>query len=260
MKKLTYYFATFVVIIFSSCSEIEPLDPALLNGGGSNSSGGGNGSSGGNGSGGGNSSGGGTTTADYWPTKIGNMWQFSLNGANQNPLEIVGTDVFSNQTYYRFSQQSGSGSSSSGTVTTWINKNNGNYTIKTDDIVVNANGLTGTQSGFEYIILKDNVPNGNTWNGSYTQTTNYSGFPPIVQTTNFNATIIAKDVTETVNNETYNNIIKVKIEQTSTIQGSPTNVMVETEYWYARNIGPVKVVNTSNGSTSTQILVNYTLN
>jgi hypothetical protein len=61
-----------------------------------------------------------------------------------------------------------------------LRKSEGAYYLKTSDAVVNLQGLSGTQTGFEMIILKDNVAVDMTWVGNYNQTTTYSGIPAVL--------------------------------------------------------------------------------
>lgn len=227
-----------LAITITSCDN-EPIDPAIDPNAGGN--------------------GGGASSGDYWPTAINNIWRYELNGSSSDPLKIIGTDNFGGQTYYKFAPQSGAGSSSSGTATNWLNKNNGVYKLKTDDVVVNAGGLTGTQTGYEYIILKDNIAVGQSWNGSYTQTTTYVGIPAISLSTNYTGTILAKDVTVTVDGDTYNNVIKVTFVQNVSMDGVPATT-VNSEFWYAKNIGLIKSTTSSGGVNNESILVDYTLN
>lgn len=252
MKKINLLF-TFAIIIatfsITSCSEVEPLDPALS---GQVNSGSGNGGGSGSGSGAG-----GASSADYWPTAINNEWSYSSNGT-VSILKIVSTQSINGQVYYKFAPQSGSGSSSSGTATTSLNKNSGVYKLKTDDININAGGLTGTQTGYEFTILKDNIAVGATWNGTYSQTTTYTGFPSITINTNYNGVILAKGVAETVNGESFTNVIKVKIDQMATGNGIPSST-ISTEYWFAKNVGIIKSTTTSSGTVNTNILVDYIL-
>ncbi len=264
MKKNNLLLSIFAIMFFVSCSDIEPLDSTLLAGNSTNNSSGGNsggsgGSSGGSGSGSGSGSGGGTTAGDYWPASIGNWWQFEQDGDVLDPMEMVGTDVFSGATYYRFEPQSGSGNTVFGTATSWLNKNNGIYKLKMDDITISAGSLSGVQTGYEFIVLKDNIAVNSTWTGSYTQTTTYTGIPAISQTTNYTGTILAKDVTEVVDGESYPNVIKVEIEQETIVTGAPS-MIVTTEYWFARDIGPIKAVSETTGSTNTSILIGYAVN
>lgn len=202
---------------------------------------------------------GGGTTGDYWPTAINNQWTFSQNGTTQDPMKMIGTDIFNGATYYKFAPQSGSGGGSTATdVDTWLNKNNGIYSLKTGDLDISAGGLTGVQTGFEYIILKDNLAVNQTWNGSYSQSTSYAGIPAIVQTTTYTGKILEKDVTAVVNGRNYTNVIKVSITQLTSFMG--VNSTVVTEYWFSKNVGPIKTKTVMEGQTYESILVNYTLN
>lgn len=204
------------------------------------------------------SSGGGSSSGDYWPAAINNEWIMERDGVALDPLKIIGTGNFGGQTYYKFAPQSGSGSSTSGTVTTWLNKNNGIYKLKTDDINVNAGGFSGTQTGYEFIILKDNIAVGQSWTGTYTTTTTYTGIPSITLTTNYTGTILAKNVAATVDGETYNDVIKVSIVLNTTMAGAPATI-VNTEYWFAKNVGVIKSISNDAGNSYESILVDYTL-
>lgn len=252
MRKINNLFVFMILVVaFASCSEVEPLDPVLS---GQVNSGGDNGS--GSGSSGGNS--GGTSSGDYWPAAINNEWIYDSNGSSST-MKIIATETVNGQLYYKFAPQSGSGASSSGVVTTSMTKASGVYKLKTDDFTIDAGGgLTGTQTGFEYIVLKDNIPVNGTWNGSYTQTTTYTGIPPITLTVNYVATILAKGVSETINNEAFTNIIKVKIDQTSSFPGAPPTT-ISSEYWYAKDVGIIKSTTIGGGANSSSYLVDYTL-
>lgn len=246
IKSLLTLLVLTVAFTTISCDN-EPIDPVLSSGG----------SGGGSGSGSG-SSGGGSSSGDYWPTALNNVWNMERDGVALDPIKIIGTGTFGGQTYYKFEPQSGAGNSTSGTVTNWLNKSNGVYKLKTDDIVINAGGLTGTQTGYEYIVLKDNLEAGGTWNGSYSQTTTYSGIPPIQMNTNYTGTILEKNVTATVNGETYSNVIKVRMLQNVSMMGAPATT-VDSEFWYAKNVGIIKSTTTSAGVNYVSVLVDYTL-
>ncbi|MVO07895.1 hypothetical protein GOQ30_01790 [Flavobacterium sp. TP390] len=251
MRKINNLFVFMMLVVaFASCSEVEPLDPILS---GQVNSGGDNGS--GSGSSGGNS--GGTSSGDYWPTAINNEWTYDSNGSSST-MKIIATETVNGQLYYKFAPQSGNGSMSSGIVNSSVNKTSGVYKLKTDDVVIDAGGITGTQTGYEYIVLKDNIPVNGTWNGSYTQTTTYTGIPPITFTTNYVGTILAKGVSETVNNEVFADVIKVKIDLTTNVPGVPATTIVS-EYWYAKDVGIIKATNIGSGVNYENILVDYIL-
>lgn len=236
MRKLKFlaFFALFVsALSFISCDgDIEPLDPALNpdNGGG-----------------------GGTPSGDYWPAAVNNQWIMERNGVEQTPMKMTGTDSFGGATYYKFSSQASGGITSA---TTWLNKANGIYKLKVGDLSLNMGGITGTQTGYEMVILKD-IAVGQTWNGSYQQSTTYTGIPAIVQTTTYTGTIEEKGITLTVDGVEYTDVIKAHIYQETSSEMSMS--IVNTDYWYAKNVGPIKSVTYSGGGTYESILVDYTL-
>ena len=204
------------------------------------------------------SNGGDPSAGDYWPTAINNEWIMERNGVDLDPIKIIGTENFVGQTYYKFAPQSASITTTTGTVTNWLNKNNGVYKLKTDDININSGGLTGTQTGFEFIILKDNIAVGQSWNGTYTQTTTFTGIPPITLSINYVGTILAKNVVAIVDGESYNDVIKVSFVQNTNLPGAPPTT-VNSEYWFAKNVGIIKSVTNNAGEILESILIDYTL-
>lgn len=186
----------------------------------------------------------GTIISDYWPTTIGNQWIWSVGGVDQEPFAIVSTNVINGFNYFTFTTPT-----QPNTATTRIRKASGLYYIKTEQ-VTHVTPFPGTTTGNEVIILKDNVPVGSTWTDSFVQTTTYTGFPPITLNMSIVCTIEAKGVSATVNGTTYNDVIKVKRVTTA-----GTDVY-NGEYWFAKNIGPIKVVNAG----TVQELESYIIN
>lgn len=251
IKNLLSIFVIITSLTFVSCED-EPIDSSLLgnNPSANNSGGNGNSSGGnGNGSGGGNSQ----PSNDYWPTAINNTWTLQQNGTNLPEMKIVSTETIGGNLYYKFAPQSANGASNNN----YLRKSSGSYYLRTSDTSLNISGLTGTQTGFEFIILKDNLPVDATWEGTYDQTTTYTGIPAITQTTDYSGTILAKDVTETVNGVTYNNVIKLNIHQETSSPGALS--IVNTEYWFAKNVGIIRSKTYAGSGIYTSVLVNYTL-
>lgn len=230
--------AFFAAIFLTSCGDVEPLDPAVIANSGGNNNGGGNGS----------------PSGDYWPAAVNNQWFFDQNGTALPAMKMISTDNFSGATYYKFAPQS---NGTANNVTTWLNKNSGVYTLKMGDATISAGGLSGTQTGYSMILFKDNIAVGQTWTGSYTQTTTYSGIPAITQTTNYTGTIMEKGVTVTVEGETFTDVIKMNMLQETSMMGSLS--VTNTEYWFAKNVGPIKIVTYSGSGTYQSLLTNYTL-
>lgn len=181
---------------------------------------------------------------DYWPTAIGNQWVWNLNGVEQDPYAIVSTNTIGGFSYYTFTTPV-----QPNTATTRIRKASGNYYIKTEQ-VTHVTPMPGTTTGNEVIILKDNVPVGGTWTDSFVQTTTYTGMSPITLNISIVCTIEAKDVTVTVNGTTYNNVIKV-----NRVTTAGTDVY-NGSYWFAKNIGPIRVQNMTNIQELESYIVN----
>jgi hypothetical protein len=238
MKKIsTLLTVVFSLLLLASCN-VEPLDPELLTDNGAIS--------------------GGTSSGDYWPTQINNEWTFEQNGVAQSPMKIISSATIGGALYYQFNTQTVTGSGASATnITTRLNKSGGIYNLKTDDLNINAGGLTGIQTGYTIILLKDNIPVGQTWTGNYSQSTTYTGIPALVTNTTYTGTILAKNVTETVNGEIFNNVIKMNLRQENNFSGTIT--VVNTEYWFAKSVGPIKTLTTSGGANYVSALVDYTI-
>ena len=192
-------------------------------------------------------------TSDYWPTAINNQWVYSMGGTMQEPVKIVSTNVIDGKTYFTFAAPT-----SGATATQRIRKSNGDYYIKLEDITIPASGglPASTTTGNETIYLKDNLPVGGTWTNSYNQTTTYTGIPTaITMAFTITSTIEEKNVSLTVNGETYTDVIKVKRVTSSTLMGTVSNSIGY--YWYAKDVGPIQV---ENPGYPMQILESYILN
>lgn len=168
---------------------------------------------------------------DYWPTAIGNQWIWNMNGVPEDPFAIVSTNAINGFTYYTFTTPT-----QPNTGLSRIRKANGNYYIKTENIV-HQTPFPGTTTGSETIMLKDYLDVGGTWTDTFSQTTTYAGMNPITVDVSVTCTITAKNVTETVNGTTYNNVIKV--DRVMTTMGTTLNGY----YWYAKDVGPIKIMN-----------------
>lgn len=208
---------------------------------------------------------GGTSTGDYWPTALNNQWVMNQNGVNQTPMKIVSINSIEGNTYYTFNQVFGAGASTSGTAVQRLRKTSGNYYLKMEPMALDfGGGLTGEMTGFEMLILKDFLNNGQTWTGSYNQTTTYSNptFPAVTLNIAYTGEIINNNTSVTVNGTTYNNVIHFSLTQITNMPGAPPTE-VESDYWFAKDVGPVKTVtyDTATGAAMyTNLLQSYILN
>ncbi len=250
IKVLSIFTFLFIAFSFVSCDN-EPLDPLLVQQINSGTNNGGSGSGG---------SGGGTSSGDYWPTALNNQWTMSLNGVAQQPMKMISVNSIGGFTYYTFNQTSGAGGGSAASGVTRLRKSSGNYYLKVEDLTISAGTFTGIQTGYEMLLLKDYLTTGNTWTGSYVQTTTYNDpmIPVITMNTNYTGTILSTGNTETVDGEVYTNVIKMTIHQVTSMSGLPDTI-ADTEYWFAKNVGPIKSTTTSGGTTYSNILIDYIL-
>lgn len=233
MKKLKLLIIPFFLlffVFFQSCS-VEPIDPVIASQLNNNNS-----------------------TGDYFPTTIDNSWTYKQNGVTQPSLRIVGTQTFNGKLFYEFNP--GQDPTGTVTVTNFLHKSGGDYLLKSGNMTVTAGGMTGTQTGYEYYILKDYLLVGETWNGTYTQTITYPS-ATINMNVSYTGRILDRGVSVVVNGTTYNNVIKVKIDQAVNTAGSISNFI--TEYWFAKDIGIVKTISSSSTGTATSELESYTL-
>lgn len=243
LKNISTFLLLLTTVFFTSC-EIEPYEgpmPTSQNNPFPNDGGDGQQSAG-----------------DYWPAAINNQWVYSVNGVNQAPLKMVSYDNVGGTNYFTFNSQSGGGA----TQVTRLRKLNGDYYIKSEDVVIAPQGgMPGsTSNGTERILLKDYLNVGGSWTHNYVQTTTYTdpSFPVISMNFNIVSTILEKNSTLTVNGQNFTNVIKVSVVQTVTNNGQTS--VATSYYWYAKNVGPIKILTDYNGTTSTQDIASYILN
>ena len=79
-------------------------------------------------------------------------------------------------------------------------------------------------------------------------------------TTNYTGTIVEKGATVTVNGASYTNVIKLRISQSTTFPGLPTPTVVDSDYWFAKDVGVIKYQNIFQSQNITSDLVSYSLN
>lgn len=255
MKKITF-FATFLIVMasaFTSC-ETEPIDPVLLDY--ENEIGTDDGEdTDDTGSDDGNSDG------DYWPMALNNEWLFDSTEENFDSMKIIGTETIGGAMYYEldnfFTPETTEGQIT-GTAHTYIRKEGGSYSqLVTVTFPPAEPGMpTISVSPYELTFLKDNLAVGGTWTDTATQTTTFDipGFPPFEIVIALEGTIMEKGVTLTVEGETYDDVIKSKLEQ------NVAGMSVVSYNWFAKNVGLIKSESTGSGINSTMVLTDYTVN
>ena len=202
-----------------------------------------------------------TPVADYWPTTVNNQWKFSGNGLLIN-IKIIEPVNFGLDIYNKIvSTPRNVIGNKAYNVVSWINKKEGVYTLKVGQEQFQLSSVIGTRSGYEMVILKDNLDVNATWEGSYIQTTTTNVDGASNKTINYLGTILEKDATVLVNNVTYTHVIKVKLNY-EILNPNNTVGLREEEYWFAKNIGPIytKMKYSNDSTVYEDVLTSYTLN
>lgn len=197
----------------------------------------------------------GVSSGDYWPLAINNQWIYNENGSVTSPVKITGTDNFGGTAYYRVSTDNAYN------LQTWAVKKGATYFLKTGDLNLTENGITIKMSSYELPMLKDNLAVNEQWNGSVTSrvsVTDASTSSSFDTTIKYLGVILEKDASITVNDKVYASVIKMSFRQEVNFQGQTT--ITESVYWYAKGVGPVKSINTINGTTVESTLVSYIIN
>ncbi len=230
MKKLLVSLSILLNLMFTSCDSDSNSDINTSNIGTSNN-------------------------GDYWPTAINNVWEY--NGAPKSKYKIVSTETIDGKQYFKFDLINVNSTNTMSTATLFIRKENGSYFYRIGQLNINANGINGVSQPFEFTILKDNIEVNESWTGNYMQTVTYdlNGSPFDISTsTNYKGTILAKNSTETVENITYKDVIKIKLQQVTTLQGQAQTIY--SEHWFAKNVGLIKSVTDQNIQTLSSYKIN----
>jgi len=201
---------------------------------------------------------------DYWPTEIGNEWNYNNpnnpNSGSSTLYKVIGTETFNGNLYHKFYPLGDQNPAIVVGPNLYIRKNNGDYYYKIGDTQFFDSGVqNGSIGGYEYIILKDYLEVNYTLSGSYSyDQIDLVGPNSYTNTENYTGQILAKDVTEVINNVTYNNIIKVKFTNTFT---NPLVTSTYTiEFWFAKNIGIVKRMYNPGNNLFINNITSYQLN
>lgn len=224
-KKITIKILSFlsIFILFSSCNHTADEIPSIIN----------------------------NPNGDYFPTAINNSWLLK-NSETEKSIKQIGFQDINGVTYNKLQQEDigpvlQDGNPILGDIgdkQVLLRKNSGNYYVKVPDI---PNG----RPGYEYIVLKDNIPVNGTWSGSYE--ISYTLFTiSLTQKINYTATILAKNTQETINGVIVKDIIKVRFVKTN--ETNNNSDWGTKEIWFAKNIGIVKYFTTysPNGGTNFQ--------
>jgi len=195
---------------------------------------------------------------DYWPRAVNNTWNYNDNGLN-SVVKMQSLETISGNSWMKFSDFFGTSTAGLEVeLTAWLRRNGNEYIIR-QSVVIPGDEEFGipsiTVSPYETIVLKQQLNEGDTWVQTTSQTTTIPGAGSFTENVTFNGKILSKDQTFTVGGVSYENVIHVRLDQTTSLGSTST------QYWFARDIGLVKQISTSEGQVlSSWELVDYTLN
>ncbi len=153
---------------------------------------------------------------DYLPISAGAHWNYS-GDLSESKRITSNSKIFNGKTYSE-TETLFNGKTTTG----YVFKENGNYYSR---------GFLGTAGdSLELTILKDNVAAGTNWYDTLA-----TSMVPIA----YKFTLDAKDVRSTVNNKTYENVIKVKMEVSFILENAAK--LIATEYLsFAPGVGIIQ--------------------
>jgi hypothetical protein len=198
----------------------------------------------------------GTTTGNYWPMAVDNKWNFDSNGTTEE-LKLIGTATFNNSTYYTLSDEG----DDEFNIQNWVTKKGATYYQKIADATITESGITITMKGYEIPIFKDDLEVNETWSGSVSPKVTYSGngqSGSLPTKITYTGRILERDAIEIINSVSYPNVIKMSMTVETKINDQITNSVLE--YWFAKDVGPIREYQSSNGTTEIRTLLNYQLN
>lgn len=199
----------------------------------------------------------GTSTGNYWPLAVNNTWTFT-DGSTNSDLKVIGTTDFGGTTYFEMLDQT---TNSSFTAQNWMAKKGATYYQKVAESTNVVDGISINIKGYEVPLFKDDLEVNGTWVGSVSPKITYtigSNTTTVSSKVKYTGTIVEKNATVTLNSETYNDVIKMKLKLEVTINGQLTTSNIE--YWFAKEVGPIRQYQYIDGTITESTLVSHVLN
>lgn len=200
----------------------------------------------------------GTSTGNYFPLAVNNKWFYQNNG-KETEVSVFGISDFNNVKYYQIIDNDDNLQ-----IRNWIVKKGASYYQKVGETLVSQSGGIKIEIGeYEIKLFKDDLPSDETWSGSSSIKVNvYDGGTPKIlpASLTYTGTILKRDGTEKLGSVTYKDIIKMKMNIVLKINSQITNI--NSEYWFAKDIGLIKESATSSidNITITKYLTSFKLN
>lgn len=199
----------------------------------------------------------GVTTGDYLPLEINNSWKYFIPEQSLiSELKVIGSDQFNGSAYFEFIDDD----QVNFTIRQWFAKKGASYFLKTGDVTVNQEGITVKIKSYELPILKDDYAVNLPWTGIVSPKVTYSGngqsgtLPFSLSYTGVNYFKGAV----TLDGITYPQVIKTRVNISINANGQITTA--SEEYWFAENIGIIKIITNDGNSIQEKNIVSYILN
>ena len=199
----------------------------------------------------------GTSTGNFLPLKVGNSWTYLLESQSfVNTQTITGTQNINGSTYYQFYDDETAGLD----LTQFFAKKGATYLLRVGETNINQDGIALKIGAYELPILKDDFEVGVSYTGNVSPKVTFSangqnGTIPF--DVSYNGVILSKS-SVTLDGITYPNTIKTRL--TVFINANGENSETTEEYWFAEDIGIIKIITTTGNEIQEKVIYNYTLN
>ncbi|WP_127844210.1 hypothetical protein [Psychroflexus aestuariivivens] len=219
------------------------------------------------------------STGDYWPMAVGNTWVYNVesnNSSSENEYSVNSETTIEGLPAYQIDNFI----SDAGVETpdlpveqdfdqpdNYVIKNEGNYYNLLESFSFEENGISLSISGFNYVFLKDYLEEGQSYSSdfdfTYTSSIDIEGFEDFediefTQNFNYEMTMVERGMILEVNEVEYEDVIHIEIVLTISQEGLEETITDTSEVYLAKDIGPIRIINESEGSTSD--LISYELN
>lgn len=199
----------------------------------------------------------GTTTGNYFPMAVNNVWNYT-DGSTATNAKLIGTTPFGGTAYYEVED-----TSSDLNIQNWVAKKGASYYQKTAASTIVQSGTTITMEGYEYKLLRDDLETGETWSGKVNPKVTYSGSMgsgTLPSRIDYEGKITARNTSATFEGTTYPNVIKMAMIVTLVINSQTT--VIDNEYWFAKDVGLIyeSITSSTDNITKTRHITSYTLN
>jgi hypothetical protein len=219
------------------------------------------------------------STGDYWPTAVDNIWVYDTENAdgstNENDYEMISETTFEGLPAFEldnFFVQSQLDAFDDPTIelTGYLIKNEGNYSYYVPGSETNELGFMTTFQPLNYVFFKDYLEEGESFSDSFTfsLTISFEGdedgidFEPIdVSTTlDYTITVVQRDYEMTINEETFENVIHLNFASSYFDEEFNQTISSESDVYFAKDIGPIKIVDQNPTEGFTSEITSYELN